>query len=249
MKRTRLAVALGSGILLAAEFATAHGAVSPATDWGWVGALSAGPGWEQAGKTQSFYLTPDIEKTYLAHRSTNTLESGEVFVGMQHELSQRIQAQIGLAFVATNDASLTGLIWDDAVPQFANHSYRYSVQHTHIALKTKLLLDTGYSVMPWVSGSAGIGFNLSHDFQNTGLIDEAVPNANFASYTQMALTYTLGVGLEKTLNDHWQVGAGYEFADWGKSRLGQAAGQTLNTGLSLNHFYTHHLLLDLTYRS
>jgi hypothetical protein len=43
------------------------------------------------------------------------------------------------------------------------------------------------------------------------------------------------------------VGAGYEFADWGKSGLNRAAGQTLNTGLALNHLYTNGVLVNLTY--
>jgi len=60
---------------------------------------------------------------------------------------------------------------------------------------------------------------------------------NFASNTTTAFTYTLGVGVERHLNQHWQVGMGYEFADWGHSKLDRAAGQTMGTGLSINHLY------------
>ncbi|HAT9492397.1 TPA: porin family protein, partial [Legionella pneumophila subsp. pneumophila] len=37
------------------------------------------------------------------------------------------------------------------------------------------------------------------------------------------------------------------FADWGKSELGRASGQTLNEGLKLNHLYTNGVVLNLTY--
>ena len=57
----------------------------------------------------------------------------------------------------------------------------------------------------------------------------------------------MGAGVQKALNNHWQVGVGYEFADWGKSTLGRSLGQTLNTGLSLNYFYTNGVLFNLTY--
>lgn len=101
--------------------------------------------------------------------------------------------------------------------------------------------------MPWVSASLGIGFNNTHDFQNSPLISEAVTMTNFASSTQTSFTYTLGAGAQKVLNPHWQIGAGYEFSDWGQSQLNRASGQMLNSGLSLNHLYTNGVLFNLTY--
>lgn len=81
------------------------------------------------------------------------------------------------------------------------------------------------------------------------LIEEALATPDFKSHTETALTYTVGAGIQKALNAHWHVGAGYEFADWGKSHLNRAAGQTLNQGLRLNHLYTNGVLLNLAYLS
>lgn len=92
-----------------------------------------------------------------------------------------------------------------------------------------------------------VGFNQAHGFTNTPLNFHAVVNPNFEPRTEVALTYTLGVGMQKPLNKNWQVGIGYEFSDWGKSQLGRANGQTLNSGLKLAHLYTHGLLFNLTY--
>jgi hypothetical protein len=49
------------------------------------------------------------------------------------------------------------------------------------------------------------------------------------------------------VNANWQIGIAYEFADWGKSELGRAAGQTLNSGLKIEHLYTQGVLVNLTY--
>ena len=249
MKRKDVLLVLLTSFLTGTVFAGVVGPVSQSSNWSWVSTLSAGPVWEQAGKTQSFYLTPEIEKTYAAHQSTNALANGELFIGMQKKLSTSIQTQLGLAVAATSDASLSGLIWDDTDPRFANHSYRYKIQHSHVAVKSKILMDKGYWLTPWISGSLGVGFNSAHAFQNTPLIYEAIVNPNFASHTQTAFTYTLGAGVQKALNQHWQVGVGYEFADWGKSQLGRAAEQTLNNGIGLNHLYTNGILFNLTYCS
>ncbi len=223
------------------------GPIETEKPWGWVGTISAGPIWQSAGQTHTFYLAPNIIKTYDAEHTAHALFDGEVFVGIQKELPKAFLEQIGLAVAATSNAKLSGNIWDDADSTFNNYSYSYQVQHTHIAVKGKLLADRGYWVMPWVSASVGVAFNTAHDFQNTPLISEAVTMTNFASSTQTSFTYTLGAGVQKVLNSHWQAGIGYEFADWGQSELGRASGQTLNSGLSLNHLYTNGVLFSLTY--
>ncbi|OGV35609.1 MAG: hypothetical protein A3E88_06590 [Legionellales bacterium RIFCSPHIGHO2_12_FULL_35_11] len=219
----------------------------PPKNWTWVGAISAGPVWGSAGQTQTFYLAPSIIRTYAASNATHTLADGEVFVGIQKNLPKALLGQLGIAVAVTSNAKLSGYIWDDADSTFNNYSYGYQIQHTHVAVKGKLLSNRGYWFMPWVSASVGVGFNDAHDFQNTPLISQAVTMPNFASNTETSFTYTLGVGLQKALNSHWQAGIGYEFADWGQSQLHRSSGQTLNSGLSLDHLYTNGVLFNLTY--
>ena len=212
-----------------------------------VATLSLGPVWENNGNTQTFYLAPNIEKIYAANHASHALVDGEIFLGIQKPIREKLEGQIGLAVATTGNASLSGNIWDDAQFQFNNYTYDYQVRHTHVAIKGKLLADRGYVVTPWVSGSLGVGFNQAHDFSNAPLISQAVVMPDFASNTTTAFTYTLGVGVERYLNPHWKAGIGYEFADWGKSQLSRASGQTLNNGLSLSHLYTNGFLFNLTY--
>lgn len=247
MSKNSLVLVLSTSFLTGSAFAGTMGTITQQPDWSWVGTLSAGPVWQNGVTRQSFYLTPTIEKTYAANKTSETLFDGEVFGGAQKRLSHTLQGQIGLAIAATSQARRSGEVWDDADPEFNNYTYSYKVQHTHIAVKGKLLADRGYWLIPWVSGSLGAGFNKAHSFTNTPTIFEAIPNANFTSNTETTLTYTVGAGVQKALSNHCQVGVGYEFSDWGKSELHPAQGQTMNTGLLLNHFYTNGLLLNLTY--
>lgn len=234
-----ISVSLISGSALAGSMGTP---ISPA----WVGTISAGPVWTSSGKTQTMDLTPAIRKAWVADNSSNVIFNGEVFGGIQKKLWGVVLGQLGLALAATSDASLSGRIWDNAVPRFNNYSYSYKIQHTHVAVKGKLLADTGFWLTPWISGSLGAGFNTAHSYDNTPTCCGAVQNDNFSSHTKTAFTYTLGAGIQKALNTHWQVGLGYEYADWGSSTLGRAAGQTLNTGLT-DHLHTNGFLFNLTY--
>lgn len=156
--------------------------------------------WARGGETQTFYLAPQIEKAYVANKTNNSLATGELFLGLQKALSDSWQIQLWLAGAAMGKAKLQGVIWDDADPVFNNYSYQYKVEHSHVAIRGNLLLDKGFWVQPWISGSIGVGFNKASSFSNTPLIYEALPNSNFTSHTQTALSYTLDAGLQRAVD-------------------------------------------------
>ncbi|BCA96477.1 hypothetical protein TUM19329_28380 [Legionella antarctica] len=245
MKANKVALGMLSFFLYGSVLAGTMG--DAPRSWAKVFTLSAGPAWTDSGDTQTFFLAPEIEKTYSASKNTSTLFNGEVFLGVQHSLSATILGQIGLAVAATSNTAINGEIWDDADPQFNTLIYSYKINHAHVAVKGKLLADMGYMAIPYVSASAGVGFNRAHNFNNTPVIFEALPNSNYGSNSETAFSYTVGVGLQKAINQNLQVGIGYEFADWGKSQLGRAFGQTLGNGLSQGHVYTNGLMFNLSF--
>jgi opacity protein-like surface antigen len=245
MKSSGIISIVSMGLLYGSTYAGTMGSAVP--DWRWVGTLSVGPAWSQPGDTQTFYLSPEIEKTYVAHKKSKALVSGELFAGIQKSVGSDLIGQLGLALGLAGPAKAQGIIWDDADPRFDNYSYKYNIRQTRVAVKGKLLKDYGAWVMPWISGSLGVGFNRAYSFNNTPLIFEAITNPDFGSKTKTAFTYTLGVGVQKIINEHWQAGVGYEFADWGKSQLRRSDGQTLTSGLRLSHTYTNGVLFNLTY--
>ncbi|STX88285.1 outer membrane protein [Legionella feeleii] len=222
---------------------------------GYVFTLSAGPVWTQTPDTETFYLEPEVLRSYVPDNDRDTLAVGELFLGIQRPLYKTINGQIGLAFATTGNANFSGYIWESADPQFNNYVYGYRIQHSHIAIKGKLLtegrvyLDKEYAFQPWIDASVGLGLNQARRYYSTPIIPEALPTPGFSSNSKASFTYTVGAGLQKELTSNWQIGIGYQFADWGKSRFGRAAGQSMNNGLTLNHVYTNGVLFNLTYLS
>ena len=212
--------------------------------------MSGGSAWYYAGETQTFYLQPGFKNIYLASTPTKVLAEGELFLGFQQSVSSYFLGKIGLTFAGSSDAHLQGRIWETGDPAFDNFSYQYQIEHMHVGLKGKVLMPFSYSsYSPYIGGSIALGYNHSYAFNMTSTAFETLPEPLFSNNTETTVSYTLSGGLQKTLNQHWQVGAGYEFADWGKSQLSRAQGQTLNSGLVLNHLYTHQLQLNVTYLS
>ena len=217
--------------------------------WSVVFAISGGAAWPTGAKAQTLLLAPEIEKTYTVESVESTAVDSEFFGGLQYAWSDRWQGQLGFSVVTLSNIKIEGDIWDDADPLFNNYSYTYQVRHNHIALKGKLLGDFDYRLIPWISASLGIGWNFAHNFNNMPTIPEAVSSPNFEDRTQTALSYTFGAGVQYTLNQNFQIGIGYEFVGWGKSRLGLALGQTIDNKLGPSHLYTNGVMVNLTFLS
>lgn len=215
----------------------------------YIATLSVGPSWTGGGKEQTFYVQPQTQRTYTANSSSQIFGDGELFLGIQHNLSSTIQGRIGLELALTSNATYSGDIWDDANPEFNNFTYEYQVRHSHVTVKG-VLLDDEFEliVTPYISGGLGIGFNNASSYTNTPNIPEAVTEPNFESHTAIAFTYTIGIGVQRALDEHWLVALGYEGANWGGNNLAASPGQLLGSGLALNHVYTNGVLFSISFQ-
>lgn len=209
--------------------------------------LNLGPAWNMGGDTQTIYLEPDLAKTYAGKKNSLAFLNAELFLGLEKSITHHLKSQLGLAIAGTSNTELSGNIWEDANPEFNNYTYTYNINHAHVALKGELLADVNYYIKPYINASIGVGFNRASTFIITPDIYQEVAAPGFQSNTQTAFTYTIGAGFQKTFNQTWRAGIGYEFADWGQSQLNRAPGQTQNTGISLSHLYVNSLLLNISY--
>lgn len=219
----------------------------PISVYAFVSSLSFGAAWIQGHKTETLYLQPDVAKTYTASSDNPSTAVGALFFGMQRILNAQLQGQLGLELVTTGNSHLSGDIWDDANPEFNNYTYRYTINHSHVALKAKLLFDKGMIVTPYVSGSLGIGTNKAFDYSSTPRDSADVPPPAFLSNTKTQGVYTLGIGLQKNLTHQYHLGLGYEFAYWGRSNLAAAPGQTSTQGINTNALNAQQVLFSLSY--
>lgn len=208
--------------------------------------LSGGPLFNNSGETQVIFLEPDVQKTYVADSSSRTNAAFEVFLGIDHEIEPAFRGQIGLA-LSFAGSKLHGHIWEDSNQLFDDFTYDYSVRNTRYAAKGKAIIDTWRGWGTYLSGSAGVAVNTAHNFNITPIIPEAVPAPRFTSNTELSFSYSLGAGFQHTLGHNWQAGIGYEFADWGKSSLSRAPGQTLSDGIGSPHLYTSEIVLFINY--
>ncbi|RAP37809.1 hypothetical protein B1207_02115 [Legionella quinlivanii] len=226
--------------------------------WSKVITLSAGPAWAWPGDDQTLgrlYVYPvnfDEVHRFRGSKDASTLGTGEVFLALQHQTGPNMIGRLGLAFAGSSQVEVKGTMDLVGVPSVANYSYH--INHTRVAIKGLLATENpGYYVQPYLSGSFGIGFNHAYSFQtqppvyllNPGV---ALLQLGYQSNTTQGFSFTLGAGVQKSLSRHWQVGLGYEFADWGKSRLNNEMPDPWGYGYpKLSNLYTHELQFSLSF--
>ncbi|MDI1353185.1 MAG: hypothetical protein PSV35_10540 [bacterium] len=216
--------------------------------WGSIITASGGIALASPGQNQYLYPYPNPYYEHAMYNSkTRVSGTGEIFFGLQRSVNNAILGELGLGVAAMSDATVTGII--DIVNAGQQYSYSYKVHHARIELKGRLIADNWLrSMQPYLSGSFGVGYNGSHDYEPVVSFVPLYSYPWYASNTALALSYTLGIGVQTKITPHWQVGVGYQFADLGKSYLNNVANDTtVSEGLRMAHLYTNEFLLNVSY--
>lgn len=222
-----------AGLLLLAIVSSAAAAPS----YTYVGTLSGGAMWENAGETEHLEIIPGVQTKYKSNKESNTLGTGEVFVGGQYDSEKDWQAQFGIAFGGMSEATLEGDVYSPG----SDGVYRFKLNQTRLVAKAKILGNLKTHFKNYVSASLGTTFYDAHDFENTSLVPD------FEDHSGNAFTYSAGIGMQYVISKNWQIGLGYEFTDWGKTHLGSAPGQTSDNRLEVDHFYTNGLIFNISF--
>lgn len=218
--------------------------------WSPIITLSAGPAWAAPGQNQYLYRNPPPNPDYYHYDSDmGILASGEIFFGLQRFFQPCMIGQLGIGVAGATDAKASGFVDVNGVVD-AN-AFQYNINHGRAELKGKLINTLYPMAQPYVSASLGIGINNTHGYVPTTINQTLYPPYWFQTNTNVSFAYTVGLGVQTNLSRHWQVGIGYEFADWGRNYLKDDPQMTLypmvTNGPSLTHLYTHELLFSLSY--
>ncbi len=210
--------------------------------------FNGGWSWPQSSKALPIYYYQARFNPLVEVDNSAYFFVGQVDFGIEKNFSNTLVIQWGGEIEATGGMEIQGEIPKTHERVKTKQFYRYCVKHQHLAAKAKLLANKHYFIMPWVSFALGVGLNTAYQYENIAEQPEPLFR-HFDAGSTTHLTYTLGVGVQRAMTEHYQMGLGYEFANWGNSRLGPNTNQNLYYGPELSPIYTNSLLLNITYRS
>lgn len=211
--------------------------------------FTLGPDFMKKGQAQTLSPLPPFEKYYTNTYSSTATADGGVFIGVEHTFNDKLCIQLGMSGYADAQMNPEGHVWLFASSEFDTLSYTYNIQHARIMAEGKFIttLNAYQTLHPYLSWGVGAAFNQASNYQETALIQDAVPTLPFANHSQTSFTWGVGIGGDYTLNSHVRLGIGYQFANLGSVSLGPTPASTTPQTLSLSHFYTNQLRFQLTF--
>lgn len=212
--------------------------------------ISAGAAVAKVGQSQTLTMDGDFtEYRYSAGDSHSNQLLGGVFVGTESFLSPRWGLQFGLGFYIPKRFSAEGILSQGIdIPSSDLFTYRYKVRTSQLLVEGKLLYIIREQFYPYVVLGLGTAFNRAYDYSTT------VPpfltfTPQFMDHKTTHFSYSVGAGLDINVLTSLRLGAGYRFADFGKTNLGDGTIDVLpfTSTLQQSHLYVHQAMVQLTY--
>ncbi len=201
----------------------------------------------RSGKSKTF---PEIDSsTYHFSADHQTRVNGIVdfFVGGEYALTSRYQLQTGLAY-AIAQVPAKGTLIQGVDPQSADvFDYHYRVLTQQLLWQTKLLMSW-CRYKPYILAAIGPAFNQGgHYVVHTPRFLTFSPQ--FKHNMQTAFSYVVGFGVDVNIRQHWRLGGGYRFSDFGRVQLGRGHIDTVHVPgtLTQSNVYIHELVAEVTY--
>lgn len=226
-------------------------------NWHRVVTLSGGAAFSDSVGQSTFIpiLNPAEDEffNYAADSSNQTEFVWGAFLGMEGSLNQNWLLQSGFSYYQPTLFHPKGIVTQGVdVLSVDSFSYQYEVQARQVLFENKLLYNVLYHarvVHPYASAGIGIGINSSHNYRVNILPPFTTFSNQFSNAERTSFSYRVGLGIDYELTTQLRVGIGYRFADFGKTKLGNALidqVQTVNN-LSQAHFYTNEVLGQITF--
>lgn len=214
-------------------------------DWMAVITVTGGPAWTNPGRNQILYPNfPDQSQHFTPLTSSTSVGVGGIIFSLQHALSPILFAQLGVGISVASDVQVRGVLGINDATNVG--LYQYQVAPVRGEIKGKLIYGENQFIQPYLSGGIGIGLTHTHHYKTILLDDSYSPLSIFKDHSDTTFAYSVGAGVQKNIAQFWQVGVGYEFADWGANNLG-GDGLSLFQGPGSPHLYTHELLISISY--
>jgi len=189
-----------------------------------------------------------FQNSYIGRNHYNTQFDSGLFMGVETAFSCNFTTQIGLEYFVNSSFKESGSVYQFTDPLFNNLAYRYKIQSRRISLAAKISRAFRQIWHPYISASMGSASNKAFHYTEYPVTSADVPMAQpFDNHTTSAFTYSIGIGADVDVAEHWRLGAGYRFVDLGKACLGVSPLQSSTETICSTHMNANEILVQISY--
>ena len=227
-------------------------------------ALFGGASWINGlNHTQLLAGTDDELFNYRTQEPGSANAYGGGFLGVEralpyHDLFMQIGIEYdGFATIKLNGSSLAG-IQDDTSTLYL---YNYQIATQQVMGAAKLLSTfelpkiMPYQFHPYFSVALGSAFNKASQFTTSPAGDACSVNLTptFANTSDTQFSYNLGLGVDTDITQHFRLGLGYRYSNFGQISLGRGTirvnqySSPVDSTLRSSNVFANQLLAQLTF--
>jgi opacity protein-like surface antigen len=185
--------------------------------------LSTGTGWPD-----DYYTTNSI-----SNQPYGFLSAGYTWDRQEQWLPNY---SLGLRYMYTSAATVSGHIDQYSLPQFRNYNFNYDVQLLVVLATLKADIYRWQNFMPYALLGAGIAtYNTSNYSEQalSGVTPRVSPG--FSSSAGNNFTYQFGIGVDYALRENLWVNVECDYADYGSIRTGKGLNYMTLTGTNYDN--------------
>ena len=217
---------------------------------GWFGDVGADVDFSTTGETQTLPLNTYVSNTYVANNNFNTALGGTAGFGYELDPWSLLQFAFSEDFTYVGYSAVGGTEYPASNLNNAGNTLAYTYNASSYVLLTDAKLYFGHwAVRPFANGGVGVAWNDLYDYAETLLTGSSSPVAPFANNMNSAdFAYTVGGGLNYTINNNFGCALGYRYVNAGHGQLGTMSAQTTNAHLQSGTLSANLIELSLSFR-
>ena len=196
--------------------------------------LQIGQVFSESGRQQTLYFSPINYNLYLPARNAGGAFDYSLGIGSYEDLSSHLRFALGIAFAQTQNQRVEGTVYQYAL--FPNLKYQYDIRNDRFLLTTRWSYEINNDWSGFADLDVGLARLTAHNYSESPLIEQSVPNPPFESSEIDDFTYQAGLGASYQTPDipHWRWNMGVGYLSLPKhSQFGPAAQQTSHDRLEL----------------
>jgi len=214
--------------------------------------ITAGKSFAVLGRDQNVFVDSYYWDRFIANRHLSKQVYGGFSAGERIPLTPSKALEFGIGYYQDKFAQ-DGRVYQLGELDFYNLDYHYMIHSQALMIEGKLLTTLESIYHPYIYAGIGGTHNTAHHYEEVPLHNYAVPlDPAFQSYSQDRLAYSVGFGFDVDVTERLRFGAGYNYTNLNKAKLGVISQQSL-TQTAISHqirsgtIIANHVQIQLTY--
>jgi opacity protein-like surface antigen len=209
----------------------------------WLVSVRVGADWANTGDSERVSVVEGFLEDKYTPSDTPFQVGYGIFGGGLWEANEWM-IQFGLSYDYLPPFTDEGDILEFGDPALNDLSYEYRISHQRLGLELKTLYEMENNWYPFVRLGLGIAWNKAYRYREESSSPTEIARHPFKDTDNVALTWSVGAGVEREIYEDVRLGLSYLYTDAGRSKLDS---RKSDESLTIDHLSLNQIILEASY--